>query len=53
LLAVAAKETDHPLGLLKGLNQRVEQNAVEAPIAEANALPVMLKKGVQGTPPTS
>jgi hypothetical protein len=35
LLAVAAKETDHPLGLLKGLNQRIEQNAVEAPVAES------------------
>ena len=29
LLAIAAKETDHPFGLLKGLNQRVEQDAVE------------------------
>ena len=38
LLAVAAEETDHPLGLLKRLNQRVEQDAVEAPVAEANAL---------------
>src|SRR5262249_35133493 len=36
LLAVAAKETDHPLGLLKGLNQRVEQGAVEAPVAEVS-----------------
>jgi len=33
LLAVAAKESDHPLGLLKGLNQPVEQDAVEAPVA--------------------
>src|SRR5262249_13464809 len=53
LLTVAAKETDHPLGLLKGLNQGIEQKAVEAPVAETNTLAVMLKKGVHGTPPGS
>ncbi|MGO9061562.1 MAG: hypothetical protein ACLQU2_29935 [Candidatus Binataceae bacterium] len=51
-LAVAAKETDHPLGLLKGLDQCVEQDAVKAPVAEPNAVLMMLKKGVHGTPPT-
>ena len=51
-LAVAAKETDYPLGLLKGLDQCVEQDAVEAPVAEPNAVLMMLKKGVHGTPPT-
>jgi hypothetical protein len=29
LLAVAAKKADHPFGLLEGLNQAVEENAIE------------------------
>jgi hypothetical protein len=34
------------------LDQCVEQDAVEAPVAEPNAVPVMLKKGVHGTSST-
>ena len=34
LLAVGGKETDHQLRLLEGLNQTVEQDPIEAPIAK-------------------
>jgi len=48
LLAVRAKKTDDPLGLLERLDQSVEQDAIEAPIAKADAVVVMLEKGVHG-----
>jgi hypothetical protein len=34
LRAVAAKKADHPFGLLEGLNQSVEENAIETAIAK-------------------
>ena len=46
--AVEAEEPDHPLGLLERLNQAVEQNAVEAPVAGADAMLMMLAEGVHG-----
>jgi hypothetical protein len=49
LLAVGAKETDHPFRLLEGLNQCVEQDAIKAPVAKADTVLVMLKEGVHGT----
>src|SRR5207249_5176839 len=36
------------LGLLKRLNQTVEQNAIEAPVRQTNAMVVMLGEGVHG-----
>src|SRR5215469_4888184 len=50
LLAIGAKEAHRPLRLLEGLNQTVEQDAIEAPIAKADAVLVMLEKGVHGIP---
>ena len=50
LLAVGAKETDPPLRLLERLNQSVEQDAIKAPVAKADAVLVMLEEGVHGTP---
>src|SRR5262249_53479878 len=45
LSAIGAEKTDHPFRLLKGLNYRVEQDAVEAPVAEGDTALVMLEKG--------
>ena len=45
-LAIAVEETDYPLGLLKGLDQAVQENTVEAPIAEADVILVMVVEGV-------
>jgi len=45
-LPIAVEKPDDPLGLLKRLDQAVEQNPVETAIAEADAVPVMLVKGV-------
>jgi hypothetical protein len=42
---------DDPFGLLKWLDEPVQQNPVKAPIAKANAVPVMLVEGVHGRPP--
>jgi len=36
--------------LLEGLNQSVEQDPIEAPIAKADAVLVMLIEGVHGIP---
>ncbi len=47
-LAVGIEKTKHSLGLLEGLNQSVEQNAIEATIAEADAILVVFDKGVHG-----
>jgi hypothetical protein len=45
-LPVAVEEANHPLGLLERLDQAVEQDPVEAAIAEADAVLVVLVKGV-------
>jgi hypothetical protein len=47
-LAVRVEEANHPLGLLEGLDQTVQQNSVEASIAELNVILVVLVKGVHG-----
>jgi hypothetical protein len=47
-VAVRIEEAQHALGLLKGLDQSVKQNAVEATVAEFDAILVMLVKGVHG-----
>ena len=47
-VAVGIKETDHPLGLLEGLDQAVEQNAIKAAVAEVDAMLMMLVEGVHG-----
>ena len=49
LLAVAAEKADHPFGLLEGLNQSVEENAIETAIAKTDAVLMMLEKGVHAT----
>ncbi len=48
LLPERIEETDHSFRLLKGLNQTVEQQPVEAPVAESDAIFVMFEKGVHG-----
>jgi len=51
---VSVEEPDHSFGLLEGLDKSVEQNAVKTTIAEADAVLVMLVKGVHGRlPPDS
>src|SRR5438552_11122362 len=47
---VGVEKADHPLGLLKRLDQAVEQDTVEAAIAEADTVPVMFVEGVHGRP---
>jgi hypothetical protein len=49
LLPVRIEETDHSFGLLKRLNQPVQQDPVEAPIAESDAIFMVFVKGVDGT----
>ena len=51
LLSIGVEEPDDALRLLEGLNQPVDQDAVEAPIPETNAILVMLVEGVHGHPP--
>ena len=50
-LPVGVEEADHALGLLKGLNQAVQQDAVEAAIGEPDTILMMLVEGVHGRPP--
>jgi hypothetical protein len=50
-LAGGVEEADHALGLLKGLNQAVQQDAIEAAIGEPDTILVMLVEGVHGLPP--
>src|SRR5947209_554068 len=47
---VGVEKADHPLGLLKRLDQAVEQDTVKAAVAEADAVPVMFVEGVHGRP---
>src|SRR5271166_1269251 len=48
LIPISAEETHHPLGLLEGLDEAVEQNAVKAAISESNAILVVLVESVHG-----
>jgi hypothetical protein len=43
-----SKKADHTLGLLKRLDQAVEQDTVEAAIAEADAVLVVFVESVHG-----
>jgi hypothetical protein len=52
-LPVAGEQTDHPLRLLERLDQAVEQDPVEAAIAEADVVLVVLIKGVHHRLPGS
>ena len=45
-LAIGIKETDDPLGLLEGLNQSVQKNAVKTAVTELYAILVMFAEGV-------
>ena len=45
---VGVEKADYPFGLLKRLDQTVEQDTIEAAIAEADAVPVMFVEGVHG-----
>jgi hypothetical protein len=47
---VGSEKADDPFGLLKWLDEPVQQNPVKAPIAKANAVPVMLVEGVHRRP---
>ena len=49
-LPVAIEEADHSFRLLKRLDQSVQQNPIEAPIAPTNAIPVVFIKGVHEKP---
>jgi hypothetical protein len=46
---VRIEKSDHSLGLLKRLNQAVEQQPVKATVTESDAIFVMFVKGVHGT----
>jgi hypothetical protein len=50
-LAVGVEEADDTFGLLERLNQRIQQDAIEAPVRETNAIVVMLVEGVHGNLP--
>ncbi len=50
-LPIGSEKAHHPLGLLKRLDEPVQQNPVETPIAKANTVPVMLVEGVHGRLP--
>ena len=47
-VSIGVEEADHPLRLLEGRDQAVEQNAVKAPILESNTILMVLAKGVHG-----
>src|SRR5271167_4955764 len=48
LISISAEETHDPLGLLKRLDETVEQNAVKTAISESNAILVVLVESVHG-----
>jgi hypothetical protein len=50
-VAIDIEKAHDPLGLLKWLDEPVQQNPVKTPIAKANAVPVMLVKGVHAGSP--
>ncbi len=45
-LAIGAEEPDDTFGLLEGLDQTVQEHAVEATIVESDVILVMLQEGV-------
>jgi hypothetical protein len=47
-LPVGIEETQHALGLLKGLDQSVQQNPIETSIAKLDAILVVFDEGVHG-----
>jgi hypothetical protein len=47
-VTASAKESDHAFGLLKRLNEPIEQEAVKTPIPETDAILMMLVEGVHG-----
>jgi hypothetical protein len=47
-MAIGVEEPDYALGLLKRLDQAIQKNTVEAPIAESNVILVMVVEGVHG-----
>jgi hypothetical protein len=51
VIPVGVEEPDDALRLLEGLDQAVDQDAIETPVAEANAILVMLVERVHGRPP--
>src|SRR5438445_1835402 len=47
-LAIGVEESHDAFGLLEWLNQSIEQDSIEAPVPETNAIVVMLVEGVHG-----
>jgi hypothetical protein len=45
-ITVRVEETQHPFRLLEGLDQPIQQETVEAPVCEVDAILVVQKKGV-------
>ena len=45
-LPVAAEKADHPLGLLKRLDEAIEQDPVKTPVTKADAVFVVLVEAV-------
>jgi hypothetical protein len=45
-LAIGIEETNHAFGLLEGLNQSVEKDAVKTAVAEFYVIVVMFAEGV-------
>jgi hypothetical protein len=48
MIPVGVEEADDALGLLKGLDEPIEQDPIETPIPEADVILVMLVEGVHG-----
>src|SRR5712691_2090478 len=48
---IGSEKAHDPFGLLKWLDEPVQQNSVKTPIAKANAVPVMLVEGVHARLP--
>src|SRR5262249_7304782 len=53
LLPVPGEEPDHVFGLLKRLNQAVQQHPIEAAVAEPDTILMMLGEGIHGLLPAS
>jgi hypothetical protein len=51
MIAIGVEEPDDALGLLEGLDETVEQNAIEAPVPESNAIVVVPVERVHGALP--
>jgi hypothetical protein len=47
-MPIRVEEPDHAFRLLEGLNEPIEQHAIETPIAEADVTLVMLVERVHG-----